>query len=164
MATKPENCPRRESHGRAGAMECSICGWRVVRTDVQPRKTFHDGAWRMIAADGSIGAKCDAPTADERGLWAAEDRELSATAWRFPQTFDAPPAGTRVYKVITQRDEFFAGQFDPEKLNHLINQLAYDGWRVVAITAADVSTFFGSFWAGRGARQEIIVFLEKTVE
>jgi hypothetical protein len=67
------------------------------------------------------------------------------------------------YKVLTQRDEFFGGKFDPTKLEDLINAYAKDGWRVVSIATADVSTFFGSFWSGRGARQEIVVFLEKTI-
>jgi hypothetical protein len=45
-----------------------------------------------------------------------------------------------------------------------VNELAADGWRVVSVATADVSTFWGSFWAGRGARQEMVVFLERTVE
>ncbi|WP_242335282.1 DUF4177 domain-containing protein [Anaeromyxobacter sp. SG66] len=71
------------------------------------------------------------------------------------------PPGTKMYKVITQRDEFFGGKFDPNRLEELINMHAVEGWRVVSIATADVSTFFGSFWSGRGARQEIIVFLER---
>jgi hypothetical protein len=75
-----------------------------------------------------------------------------------------PALVTKVYKVITQHDEFFGGKFDPVKLETLINTLAAEGWRVVAVTAADVSTFFGSFWGGRGARQEMVVFMEKPAE
>jgi hypothetical protein len=75
-----------------------------------------------------------------------------------------PRDGQREYKVITQRDEFFGGKFDPMLLQELINRHAEEGWRVVSIATADVSTFFGTFWAGHGARQEIIVFLERLVE
>jgi hypothetical protein len=42
--------------------------------------------------------------------------------------------------------------------------LGHEGWRVVTAVTADVSTFWGTFWAGRGARQEIVVFLERVVE
>ncbi len=177
-------------------------------SDDTTRKTFQDGAWRVLFRDGTFGKKCDAPTAKERQQWATEDQEqevapfvtpkvfiepafgTSRWHWRnpdgstgekcpppteaeveewerkstpFPAVTDAPPPGTKVYKVVTQRDEFFGGQFDPGKLTQLMNQLALDGWRVIAITTADVSTFWGTFWAGREAREELIVFLEKTV-
>lgn len=77
-----------------------------------------------------------------------------------------PPAGMKIYKVLTQRDEYFRSQFNPEALQTLINLCASDGWRVVSMTATDVGSFFGSFWAkgGGASRQELIVLLEKTVE
>jgi hypothetical protein len=108
---------------------------------------------------------------EQRRKWQAKADATGVEQWwrgeRFlPAGVEAKPApvpgpGSKVYKVITQRDEFFAGQFDPGKLEVLINKLASDGWRVVAVTTADVSTFWGSFWAGRNARQEMVVFLEK---
>ncbi len=72
-----------------------------------------------------------------------------------------PPPGTREYRVITQRDEFFGGKFDPMKLQGLMNREAASGWRVVSVAAADVSTFWGSFWTGRGARQELVIVMER---
>jgi hypothetical protein len=33
------------------------------------------------------------------------------------------------YKVLTQKDRFFAGKFDPEKLEAAINSYAAVGWR-----------------------------------
>ena len=74
------------------------------------------------------------------------------------------PKGARLYKVITQRDEFFGGQFDPAKLETLVNKLAAEGWRVVGVATADVSTFWGSLWAGRQARQEMVVFMERAAD
>ncbi len=168
------------------------------------RKTFHEGNWRTLFHDGTIGEKCAAPTAEERRQWTAEDAQPpfhvpkclvegnwgQSWHWRnpdgsagrkcdppteaevkewdrrsitFPVVVEPPPPGTRIYKVVTQRDEFFGGQFDPVKLTQLMNELALDGWRVVAITAANVSSFFGTFWSGREAREELIAFLEKTV-
>ena len=59
---------------------------------------------------------------------------------------DVPPPGTRLYKVITQRDEFFRSKFNPEALQELLNRHARVGWRVVGLTATDVGSFFGSFW------------------
>jgi hypothetical protein len=78
----------------------------------------------------------------------------------------APKPGTKQYKVITQRDEFFKSKFNPEALEELINYYASDGWQVVSMTATDVGSFLGSFWSkgGGASRQELIVLLERTVE
>ena len=61
------------------------------------------------------------------------------------------------YKVLTQKDKFFAGKFDPEKLEKAINQYAKEGWRVIGVTSAEISS---GFHAGR---QEMVIFLEKDV-
>lgn len=58
------------------------------------------------------------------------------------------------YKVMTQKDRFFAGKFDPDKLEAAINSYATEGWRVVGVTTASVPSF-------GGARDELIVVLER---
>ncbi len=77
-----------------------------------------------------------------------------------------PPPGTRIYKVLTQRDQFFQSKFNPESLQALINIHAVEGWRVVSMTATDVGSFWGSFWGkgGGASRQELLVLMERTVE
>ncbi len=77
-----------------------------------------------------------------------------------------PRVGTKVYKVLSQRDEFFKSAFNPQVLQTALNDHAADGWRVASMTATDVGSFFGSFWGkgGGATRQELIVLLEKTVE
>jgi hypothetical protein len=165
VAITPDRCPNRDIHEVAVKTVCSQCGWTPLRAHTfASRKTFVDGSWRTIDQAGTIGERCTAPTAEERSRWAAEDASVTDARTRFPAIAEAPPPGTRVYKVVTQRDQFFRGEFDPLKLTELMNSLALEGWRVVAITTADVSTFAGTFWSGRGAREELIVFLEKTVE
>jgi uncharacterized protein DUF4177 len=139
-----------------------------------PSKKFVDGTWRGVLADGSVGAPCSPPTDDElraienekqRQRYQRQADETGKEVWwrgeRFlPAGVDpksvapavpAPTPGTKSYKVITQRDEFFGGKFDPEKLEIPVNRYAADGWRVVSVATADVSTFFGTFWAGRGS-------------
>ena len=59
------------------------------------------------------------------------------------------------YKVMTQKDKFFAGKFNPEKLEKAINTLAAEGWQVVGVSSATIS---GGFSKGR---QEMVIFLEK---
>lgn len=58
------------------------------------------------------------------------------------------------YKVLTQKDRFFAGKFDPEKLESAINSYASQGWCVIAATTASIPSF-------GGAREEMIVILER---
>ncbi|HTX98803.1 MAG TPA: DUF4177 domain-containing protein [Bacteroidota bacterium] len=58
------------------------------------------------------------------------------------------------YKVMTQKDRFFGGKFDPEKLEEAINSYAAQGWEVVGIATAAIS-------AMSSARDEIIVVFER---
>jgi hypothetical protein len=58
------------------------------------------------------------------------------------------------YKVLTQKDRFFAGKFDPEKIEGAVNSYATEGWRVIAMTSASVPSF-------GGARDEIVILLER---
>ena len=56
------------------------------------------------------------------------------------------------YKVLTQKDRFFGGKFDPEKLEAAINSYASQGWAITAVATADIPSLTGS-------RQEIIIIL-----
>lgn len=58
------------------------------------------------------------------------------------------------YKVMTQKDRFFSGKFDPEKLEGAINAYAEQGWRVVSVATATIVAFGGN-------REEMIVVLER---
>lgn len=59
------------------------------------------------------------------------------------------------YKVLTQKDKFFSGKFDPENLERAINSYAQQGWKVISCATADIPGGFG------GARQEFITVLER---
>jgi hypothetical protein len=58
------------------------------------------------------------------------------------------------YKVVTMKDRFFAGKFDPEKLQEMLNSYAGEGWKLKAVTTASIPSF-------GGAREEIIFILER---
>lgn len=64
-------------------------------------------------------------------------------------------AGTREYKLLTQKDKFFAGKFEFNRLEDAINHYARQGWVVRAITTPQVTGFSG------GAKEEIVVLLER---
>lgn len=58
------------------------------------------------------------------------------------------------YKVLTQKDRFFAGKFDPQKLEAALNGYATEGWRVIAATTAEIPGFGNK-------REELIVLMER---
>lgn len=62
------------------------------------------------------------------------------------------------YKVLTQKDKWFSGKFDPEKLEGAINAYARQGWRVVGCATASIPgvlPFFGS------SREEMVIIMER---
>ena len=57
------------------------------------------------------------------------------------------------YKVLTPRDERFAGAFSPEKLEQVLNACAAQGWHVVSVATVSVPDAAG------GSRTETIAVL-----
>lgn len=58
------------------------------------------------------------------------------------------------YKVLTQKDRFFGGKFDPVKLEEALNSYAHQGWVVSGIATADIPGWSGS-------RQELVVVMSR---
>lgn len=61
----------------------------------------------------------------------------------------------REYKVLTQKDKWFSGKFDPEKLEKAINAYAQQGWIVKGVTTASIPGGLNTY------REELIVLLER---
>jgi DNA-directed RNA polymerase subunit RPC12/RpoP len=64
------------------------------------------------------------------------------------------PNKTWEYKVLTQKDKWFSGKFDPAQLEAALNSYAGQGWRVLAVTTASIPGFGGN-------RDEMVVILER---
>lgn len=58
------------------------------------------------------------------------------------------------YKILSQKDKFLSGKFDPATLEQAMNAYAEQGWRVICCATADIPSF-------GGARQEFITVLER---
>ena len=58
------------------------------------------------------------------------------------------------YKVLTQKDRWFGGKFDPEKLEQAMNSYAVEGWAIISIATAIFPAFTGT-------REELLVVLER---
>lgn len=57
-------------------------------------------------------------------------------------------------KVLTQKDKWFSGKFDPLRLEEALNAYSNQGWRVRSGTTASFPSF-------GGFRDEMIVILER---
>ena len=60
------------------------------------------------------------------------------------------------YKVLTQKDKWFSGKFDPDNLAQALNSYAQQGWIVKSSFSAEIPGVFGS-------REEAIIILEREV-
>ena len=60
------------------------------------------------------------------------------------------------YKVITERDSRFAGQFNEDGLGTTLNSYAAEGWRVVTSFVA------ASIW--KSLKAEIMIVLERDAQ
>lgn len=58
------------------------------------------------------------------------------------------------YKVLTQKDKWFSGKFDPMLLEQALNSYAQQGWRVISCATADIPGFGTT-------RQEFVTVLER---
>ncbi len=60
----------------------------------------------------------------------------------------------REYKVITQKDKWFSGKFDPERVEGALNSYAQQGWVLKGVATASVPGFGGQ-------RDEIVIIMER---
>lgn len=61
------------------------------------------------------------------------------------------------YKILTQKDKWFSGKFDPQRLEEAINSYAQQGWSVKAAFSAEIPGFIGA------NREEAIIILERGI-
>lgn len=62
------------------------------------------------------------------------------------------------YLVISQKDKWFSGRFDPELLQTLLNQRGREGWRVVSMATASRETLVSI-----QSKDELIILMERDV-
>ena len=57
------------------------------------------------------------------------------------------------YKVLTMKEKFLPGRFDPEAMEAVLNSHASEGWIVKAMATAKIRGF--------AHREELVVILER---
>ena len=120
-----------------GPEDASLEQFRVLSCKCAPQVRAAWGS-EVHAKLGNVCAFCQLPSIDP------EDIPL------FDET--ALPAGDQYqYMVITMKDRFMGGKFEPAKLQGALNAYAAEGWRLRSTVTADIP----------GGRNEIIFILEK---
>ena len=61
------------------------------------------------------------------------------------------------YKVLSQKDKWFSGKFDPQRLEDAINAYAQQGWSVKTAFTAEIPGLMGH------AREEAVIILEREI-
>jgi DNA-directed RNA polymerase subunit RPC12/RpoP len=126
-----------ELAGKKG--KCAACGEAIV----VPSPDIDFDAFEDIPR--GIGMGPDPVAA------AMEDVNRAATTATEP----IPQAKSPSYKVLTLRDKWFGGKFDPAKLEEALNDHAKRGWRLKAAVSASVVGMVGM------QRDEIVFILER---
>jgi Domain of unknown function (DUF4177) len=67
---------------------------------------------------------------------------------------DETPFEPKQYKVLSQKDKWFSGKFDPEQLEKALNSYADQGWVLKAAVTASIAGFGGN-------REELVMILER---
>lgn len=62
------------------------------------------------------------------------------------------------YKVLSQKDKWYSGKFDPELIEKALNAYAQQGWRVIACATPEFPGLMGA------KRNEFIAILERKTD
>ena len=85
----------------------------------------------------------------------AQQQQTAGMNFNFDTNTATPgPKTFYEYKVLSQKDKWFSGKFDPLVLEQALNAYAQQGWRVVGCATADIPGF-------GVARQEFVTILER---
>jgi len=166
-------CPSCQEKGRIPAkfvgirIKCKMCGTGFLVTPPPAKagasKTAASSAPAMQAEpqrfegievegfDQSLWSAAAEPVSDAKGEPEHHDEESSS----FTATGSEPAMGVKEYKLLTQKDKFFAGKFDLGRLEEALNFYAKQGWVVKSMATPHLTGFSG------GPREEFIVLLER---
>lgn len=106
----------------------------------------------------ACGAALEAPAPQYAAAPAPAQTSAQSMDFDFnTNTATAASSARYEYKVLTQKDKWFSGKFDPMNLERAMNSYAQQGWKVIGCATADIPGF-GS------TRQEFITILEREVK
>jgi hypothetical protein len=108
------------------------------------------GSLRGGLEEDRLGVDREATLTDVWKVLNTISSQTGATSQRSASDGDRP----HEYKVITQKDKWFSGKFDPEKVEGALNSYAQQGWTLKGVATASVPSFGGQ-------RDEIVIIMER---
>ena len=123
-------------------MICSSCG-----NNMPEGSKFCTRCGSILSASTPAPAPAPAPATSSQGV-----------NFDFNTNTASPATASKryEYKILSQKDKWFSGKFDPMVLEQAMNAYAQQGWRVIGCATADIPGF-------TAARQEFITILEREV-
>jgi hypothetical protein len=171
-ATFPVTCPACSKVGHSlkpippGAKVRCKCGHAFVPNPVEVEEEVFDlssapAATPLSSDQVSVGDLEGGLEEDRLGV----EREATLTdVWKVLNSIESSILGValrgptqaapREYKVITQKDKWFSGKFDPDKVEGALNSYAKQGWTLKGVATATVPGFGGQ-------REEVILIMER---
>jgi hypothetical protein len=140
--------------------KCPSCGVLVDIRAATPAGPTNPDSYRIAdlqkALQEDAGREREASLADLLKVLntiAASIAALTSTSSSSPMV-QSNGNQQREYKVITQKDKWFSGKFDPEKVEGALNSYAKQGWTLKGVATASVPGFGGQ-------RDEIVIIMER---
>ncbi len=121
-------------------MFCTACGFNIANGETNCPQCG------KVVANAAPAAPA-APVSSSQGM----NFDFSSNS-----TVATPSKAKYEYKVLSQKDKWFSGKFDPVMLEKAINAYAEQGWRVIGCATADIPGFGTT-------RQEFVTLLEREV-
>jgi Domain of unknown function (DUF4177) len=150
-------------------VRCNFCGTLSI-VSLPSMETAPELDWETHIAESLLGAATAGSGGGTNGTGVLEAELVAeppvfdevSSSGEIPQVVaeavDAPPlapvANPMQYKVLTQRDKWFGGKFDAERLEQALNFLAQQGWVVRSMVAGTIGGISGN-------REELVVLLER---
>lgn len=108
-----------------------------------------DSAWTTATSLPTIGhePEPEPPSTVGAGPFVASPHEHTHDHERAP--------GAKEYKVLTTKDRYFDGKFDPSLLEPALNHYARQGWTVRAMGTPHLAGFSG------GMKEELMILMER---
>jgi hypothetical protein len=122
------------------SLKCKVCGERTPITE---------STRSLGLSTDQVEEALEAAAYDEVSQPSVKPASQSLPAQSLPE-----PPRPKEYKVLSQKDKWFSGKFDPERLESAINAYAKQGWIVKALATASIPGLTGT-------RDEMIVLLER---
>lgn len=143
------NCTNCGFNLNPGTKFCTRCGTAVAAAPVTPPAA--------TPAVTPVAAPVATPVATSTAVPAAPVTSSKGANFDFSSNTATPATGKRYeYKVLSQKDKWFSGKFDPAILEQAMNAYAQQGWRVIGCATADIPGF-------GGPRQEFVTVMEREV-